>query len=613
MKRLLLITTACAAFSMSAQAQLNDEIVTVGTIIGSSNAVNLTSPVTVISETEIKNRNQTYIGDLLRAVPGISVNRSGPGGALTQIRMRGTEASHVLVLIDGVEVANPAAGEFDFSGIRATDIVSVEVLRGEQSALYGSDAVGGVINIITNSGKTNESWSASVEAGSFDTLQGRVTGIVPLGEVSLSIGGAALTTDGYDISGLNGKEDGSESRSVNIGLNNVELSGIIFSGKYSASHLRAEFDADPQFDGRLNDTDSVSFVDTKSARIDAKFELAGLTHVLTMSGHNISTDTRSGSLSTSEGTRRNAKWAAKGAFGPHAITALAEAEKETYAISPSFAFSPAMPENTSYSIAGDYRFQKGSIDLNASARQDFNDRFEDAFTWKIGGTYAIENINGQIRASVGTGIKNPSLIELFGFFPESNFVGNPDLKPEKSLGYNFGYEQSLLDGNLILSADYFRSDLEDEIFTDFSSFPFLARNSSMDSKREGVELEGRWKISDSFNSRASATFLDAKENGIKELRRPNFLASGTMTWDAEPFSVTLSADHSGSQVDTDFATLSRVELDSFTLVGLNAVYSLNDVISVSLRGENLLDHEYQEVVGYTSQGRGFYAGIRADF
>lgn len=613
MKRLLFLTAAWMVFSASAVAQINDEIITVGTIVGKSSADDLTSPVSVISGTEIKNKNYTYIAELLRSVPGVAVNRSGPGGALTQIRLRGTEASHVLVLIDGVEVANPTAGEFDLSGIRAADIATIEVLRGEQSALYGSDAVGGVINIITNAGKTNESWSASVEAGSFNTLQGRVTGIIPIGGANLSITGAALTTDGYDISGLNGEEDGSESRSINIGLNNVGFAGITLSGKYSGSNLRAEFDADAPFDGRLDDTDSLTFVDTKSARIDAKFDLAGLNHVLTLSGHDIITDTRSGFPSSSEGTRRNAKWAAKGKFGPHAITALAEVEKGTYSIAPSFAFSPTTPENTAYAIAGDYRFQHGAIDLNASARNDFNDRFDDAFTWKIGGAYAMNSINGRVRASVGSGIKNPSLIELFGFFPETNFVGNPDLKPEQSFGFNFGYEQSLLDGDVVLSADYFSSELTDEVFTDFSSFPFLARNRSTASKREGIEIEGRWQMSDGFSARGAATFLNAEENGVPELRRPEFLGSATLTWDADPFTLTLSADHTGSQFDTDFATFSRVELDSFTLVGLNISYQLNDVVSLSLRGENLLDEDYREVVGYTSQGRGIYAGLRADF
>jgi len=203
------------------------------------------------------------------------------------------------------------------------------------------------------------------------------------------------------------------------------------------------------------------------------------------------------------------------------------------------------------------------------------------------------------------------MTEIFGFFP-AFFVGNPDIQPERSLGYNIGYEQSLLDDDLSISVDYFRSDLENEILTDFSVFPSTVINLATESKREGVEVETRYAL-ENIQFYGSATFLDSEENGVKELRRPEFQASGTLTWNADPFSVTLSADHTGSQIDTDFATFSRVELDSFTLVGLNLNYHINDIISVSLRGENLLDENYQEVVGYTSQGRGIYAGLRADF
>ena len=269
------------------------------------------------------------------------------------------------------------------------------------------------------------------------------------------------------------------------------------------------------------------------------------------------------------------------------------------------------PQRTTGDHAADYRFDNDVITVNGSVRQDFNDRFEDELTWRAGAGYTLESIGGRLRASVGKGVKNPTMTELFGFFP-AFFVGNPDIQPETSLGYNIGYEQSLLDNALSFSVDYFRSDLENEIITDFSVFPSTVINLTTDSKREGFEFESRYQI-DNLQFRGSATFLNTEENGIKELRRPEFLASGTVTWDVDPFSMTLSADHTGSQIDTDFATFSRVELDSFTLVGLNAQYHINDIISVSLRGENLLDEDYQEVVGYTSQGRGFYAGLRADF
>ena len=623
MKRLLLSTALLGLIASPAFAQINnekgDEIISLGQIIGSAELNDLTSPASILTQADIDNRNQTYVSELLRSMPGIAVSRSGPGGALTQIRMRGNEASHVLVLIDGVEVANPTAGEFDLSGVRASDVVKIEVLRGEQSALYGSDAVGCLINIITNAGNRQRQWNASLEAGSFDTLDGHVSGVIPIGGASLSLGVNALTTEGYDISGLDdltgdGEKDGSTSQAVNLGLNNLDIGGIVFSAKYGASELKTEFDEDLFFSGRLNDTQSHSLIDTQSARIDAKFEAGGFENLITLSGHDIETDSRASFPSVSEGTRRKASWAIKKGFDAHSLTILGETESETYNISPSFAFAPTRPKNTNYGLAGDYRYTGEVFTLTASARQDFNDRFDDALTWKLGGSYDLSSFGGRIRASVGTGVKNPSLIELFGFFPEASFVGNPDLTPEQSFGYNIGYEQTLMDEALTLTADYFRSDLEDEIFTDFSSFPFLPRNRTTDSKREGVELTADWKMADSFGLYGSASFLDAEENGVKEIRRPEFMASLTASWSPlEALTLTASADHTGSQIDTDFSTFAPVELDAFTLMGLNAAFDVNDVLTLTLRGENLLDEDYEEVVGYRSQGRGVFAGLRARF
>lgn len=590
----------------------DDAIVTVGQIIGNANSRKITSPVDIIDRHEIANRNQTFISDLLRTVPGAAVSRSGPSGGLTQVRLRGSEANHTVILIDGIEVANPTAGEFDFAGLRAEDIVKIEILRGEQSALYGSDAIGGVINIETKAGRYPKLWEASIEGGSFGTLNGQASAVIPLGTTSLTMGVGAFNTEGYDVSGTSGEKDGSESRNFYVGLNRLNLGGISFSGKYADSHLDTDFDEDLFFSGRLDDTQSNTLVDTKSARIDASFNVAGIGNKITLSGHNITTDSRASFPSISIGTRRKASWAAVEEISPdHKITVLGEIEKETYEISPSFAFQPTTPENTNYAIAGDYRGDFGDLSVSASARNDFNDRFDDAFTWKLGGTYGFE-FGGRIRANLGTGVKNPSLIELFGFFPESNFVGNPNLRPEESFGYGIGYSHEL--GDLDISIDYFKSELTDEIFTDFSSFPFLARNRSTDSDREGVELSADWKMSDMLSAYASATFLDAEENGVKELRRPEFQASATVTMKPiKSVSLTGSVDHTGSQLDTDFATFSQVTLDSFTLVGLNAAFEVNENVTLTLRGDNLLDEDYEEVVGFSSQGRGVYGGLRLRF
>ena len=387
-----------------------------------------------------------------------------------------------------------------------------------------------------------------------------------------------------------------------------------FSAKISDSHLKTEFDEDLFFSGRLDDTDSVTLVDSFGARANADFVLMGFDHRISVSRHQTKTDSRASFPSLSEGRRDKAQWTARRDWNRHALTVLAETESETYAITPNFAFAPDEPKNTAQAIAADYRYSWDKLNLSGSIRRDFNDRFDDAVTWKIGASYSIPTIGGQLRASAGPGVKNPSMIELFGFYPEANFVGNASLTPEKSFGYGLGYTQELLGGDMKLSADYFRSEFTDEIFTDFSSFPFLARNRSFDSKREGLEFSLDWTVSDTVDIYGSVSVLETTENGIEEFRRPEFTASLTTSWQpVARLRLTGSLDHTGSQLDTNFSTFQTVKLDSFTLASLNAAYDLGEIVTLTLRGENLLDEDYQEVVGYASQGRGIFAGLRARF
>jgi len=307
------------------------------------------------------------------------------------------------------------------------------------------------------------------------------------------LNGNVFTTDGYDISGLDGERDGSKSRNLNIGLNKFELGGLTLSGKFGTSRLDAQFDENSTFDGRLNDSNSETTVRTETARIDAHFDIAGFSNLITSHMVDTDTDTRAGFSTRSKGARHGINWAAKKEFGDSSFTALAEAEHEAYSITPNFTEADAEPDNWTYALAGDYRYNAGPISLTASARHDINDLFEDATTWRVGGSFAFENFGGRIRGSIGTGVKNPSLIELFGFFPASRFTGN--------------------------RATVFNPDFTSTVI-----------NLDTDSTRQGVELEARWDISERLSARGAATFLSSEQNDIEEIRRPDFIASASVTY-----------------------------------------------------------------------------------
>lgn len=624
MNRLLLSTAHIGLLSLLgtsafAQSSSDSEIISVGTLIGTSDAATLTSASTILTEAEISNRNQAFITDLLRTIPSIAISQSGGGGSLTQLRMRGSEANHVLIIIDGVEVNNPNDGGFDFGGLRSEDVVKIEVLRGEQSSLYGSDAIGGVINITTRVGIKQKQWRTSLEAGSRETIEGQFTGIIPVGAASLSINGNAFNTTGFDISGLNGQKDGANSRRLSLGLNNVRFGGVTFSANAGINLRNIEFDEDTDFDGRLNDTSSETDVKTTTARIDARFKLAGFDHLLQSNMTETDTDTKAGFSSHSIGTRQNASWVAKRNLGrAHSFTLLGEVEREEY----EFSGDPDIPDIYNYGFVADYRYSQNNLSLTGSVRHDINDVFANATTWRVGAGYQTHwssTHKGRLRGSVGTGVKNPTLIELFGFFPESNFTGNPDLKPETSLGYSLGYEHSI-GSDFNISFDYFRSELEDEITTIFSfvggAFVSTAVNQTTESLREGIEIEARWTPTKTFTFNGSASFLDSDEDGNQEIRRPEFLASATASWAAtDDLSLTVNIDHTGSQLDTDFSSFpsQNIALDAYTLVGANLRYALSDKVGLYVRGTNLFDTDYQDVLGFNTAGRGIFTGITAKF
>ena len=584
-----------------------DEIVSVGERFGVTEIDKLTSPVTAIDPSV---RDLGTISQELRAVPGLSVNSSGPDTGLTQLRLRGAEANQIVVLVDGVEVANPADGAFDFGGLRAEDVLRVEVLRGEQSALYGSDAVAGVINIVTRARAGLTGWRGTVEAGSRDNLEGNVSAGISLGGAVLSVTGNVFITEGYDVSASGDEDDGASSRGLRLALNKLQVGNVELGALVSASRRTSEFDEDADFDGRIDDTDSVSDVDLKTYALTAETSGYGLNYRASASRSETVTDTRGGFPTETTGTRDQvtllADYNTLGGFEGHGVTALAEYEREEY----EFEGDPDTPSNDTWGVAGDYRFQGDALTLTASARYDSNDLFDDSFTWRAGAGYRTGF--GRFTASLGTAVKNPTLIELFGFFPSSNFVGNPDLQAEESFGYNLGWSYDLEEGRI--SANYFRSELEDEVITVFNpDFTTGVANLDTDSTREGVEIEGNYRVGD-VNLRGSVSFLDSDQDGVEEIRRPDFLASGTVSWQpTDALSLTVFADHTGSQLDTDFATFTNIELDAFTLVGATLGYDVSDAWQIYARGTNLLDEDYEEVVGYRSPGAAVFVGLRADY
>lgn len=580
----------------------------------------LTGSVTVLSAEDLAMRHAPYLADQLRAVPGVAVSRSGAVGGLTQIRMRGAEANHTLVLLDGIEVSDPVTGETDFGLLSGLNPKRINVLRGEQSALYGSDAIGGIVAIKT--GDVNGLRGAA-EFGSLDTERGQLGFGLETG--SGHIGGAlsVFQTNGVDTSGLGGEADGSQSHSGLINGQTDLGQGWTLSGLATYRDSEVETDPDLNFDGALDNADRVSEAGQWLTGFALSGKAGAVDHLFRGSFNSVTRDNLADGQTTDTTIGQRAKlsyspsvdW--RGGGAEHRLSGLIDYEFEDYTRrgQASFFGDPNQSRGfRSYGLAAEYRLDLGALDLNASARHDLNnDRFDDADTWRLGAAYAFD-FDARIRASVGTGIKNPTFTELFGFFPGS-FVGNPNLTPETSTGWEIGWDQDF--GALQIAATYFSAELEDEIYTAFNpDFTSTARNRTDKSERRGIELGAKWRASDTLNINASATLTTSEnDSGEDEIRVPNATASFGFDWrspNTDGLRVGGALDYVGEQDDFNFGTFpaARVTLDSYILASLTAEYPLSQRISLTLRGENLFDEPAIDVLGFHAPGAGVFVGLK---
>lgn len=587
--------------------------------------------ITVITEEQIRDRQITSVADVLRTVPGLAVSRLGPGaGPQAQVRIRGAEANQTLVLIDGIEVNDPSGGsEFDFGHLLASGIERVEVLRGPQSALYGSDAVGGVINIITKRGSGKPSGYVSVEGGSFQT--GRADAGVSGGseKVSYSFYATGYHSDGVSIASRKrgfDEADGYNQRLAGgrLGLTPIEPLQLDFVGRWSQSRLELD-----SFDGS---TSPNSVVDSRDdTQISQRFGRAQATldtfggmwqHVAGAGIADTRRDDRLGKadVSRADGLRRKFDYQSNLLYASEALVPAEHStvfgvERETEHVVNTNAFADVDRRLTTSSVFA----QQGvtlwdALTLTAAGRHDWNDLFEDATAWRASGAYLFRSSGTKLKASYGTANKAPTVFELFGF--TSTFRGNPALVPERARGLDVGIEQTLLGGRAAIELTYFSNRIENLI----QGFGNTARNLPGQSRADGIELSGRYAPVDGLDLVASYTYTDTRDAAGNELaRRPRHVASATATYRflEKRASATLGIDYNGDRRDLVFFPFpqptQRFVLEPYTLVRIAGSYRLTDAVTLFARVENALNQQYEDVFSFATSGRAAFAGVRATF
>jgi vitamin B12 transporter len=580
------------------------------------------SAITVVTGEELQRRQIRFVSDGLRQVPGVSVNRTSGFGSSTDIRIRGAEANQTLVLIDGVKVNDPAlSSQFNFGNLLTSDIDRIEVLRGPQSVLYGSDAIGGVVNIITKRGEGEPKVRASAEYGSFDTFQATTTLSSGSKLYDFSLNGAFLETDGISAASEddgNTEKDGNRNKTVQgrFGVrpaDNIELS---VNGRWQRAKVRTDgFNDVAEDDGSFtNTTERFGRAEAKISFLDKRWE-----HIFAgaLFDNKLESDGGAFGASSTTGDRRTLQYQTnfnietpEFAEAGHTFSLGVDSDREQVRTVNSFSSVDRTLKSTSlYGL-----YQIGLWDrlfLTGGGRHDNNDFFADATTFRLTGALLFPETNSKLHMSGGTAVKNPTVFELFGF--TSTFSGNPDLTPEKSEGFDIGIEQSFFGGKVIGDITFFQNRIQDLII----GFGSTAVNQDGATRVKGIELSGSAEVIDGLNLGASYTWMTTKDaNGDQLVRRPKHGASLSANYaflEKKRANVNVAVVYNGTQQDVAFGPLRRVTLHDYVLLNVGGSYRINDYVEIFARGENLLNQEYQEVFSFDTPGIAAYGGLRISF
>jgi vitamin B12 transporter len=602
---------------------------------------------TLITGEELREKGFTTVADALRTVPGLAVSQSGGRGSFTQVRIRGAESNHLLVLMDGVPVNSIDGGDFNFADFAIEDVERIEVIRGPQSGLYGANAHAGVISLVTKSGRglAKPEVNVRVEGGSMSTAAFGASARGANGPFYGAISVDHNTTAGYNVSRFGDERDGSHATTATTKLGVDLAPNLNIEGALRYAQRYSKIDAQPflgPFEGLAAD-DAFSFnkFQAVNGRVAATWSLFDGALVQRFGASRFDEKRNDDDVVfgyfKSDGYRENLDYKATlkqytQLFGgeTHTLSFLADRQKEfltmdSASLSGPFgdpaaaAFWAAGAQRTRNGLAGEYGLDLPfGLTLTSALRRDDNSGFADVTTWRETLSQRFRETGTRLHASVGTGVTNPTFTEQYGFFVGS-FIGNPDLRPESSLGWDAGVEQAFFDRRLVVDVTYFASEFKDKIVSQTvgGTFLFTVVNEEGTSPRNGVEVSVKATPADWLTLSGAYTYTSAKlADGTPEIRRPKHAASGsaTLRFPDQKTRLTLNAVYNGKMPDTWFRfPLTPVTLDSYTTVGGVLSYDLTPTVTAYVRAENIFDTNYEEVFSYRASGFAAYAGLKALF
>lgn len=598
------VKAALALAACFPTAALADDLVVTANRV-ETQSEKLGAAVTVISAADIERKQARTVADVLRDVPGLAVSSTGGAGRDTAIRMRGAEAHHTKLIVDGVELSDPSRAQpsYDFGHLLAGDIERIEVVRGPQSLLYGGDAVGGVINITTRRGKGAPKVTAFAETGSHHTYNGSVGISGAADRLTYALTSSHFQTDGIsaaDKRNGNGENDPywNQTLSGQFGLRLTDIWGVEASGRL----MRSRLDYDNWSGGRaVDDSDRMDKTE-RSGRLASDLALFGgrLDNVVAYTLSETERDLGKGKAQSSTFDGESHKWEYQGTARlaqDHTLVFGAETKSESTAQSG----IGADVSNNGY--FADYQFSPlESLFLTAGGRLDDHQSYGTHQTWRGTAAYLVDATRTRLHGSYGTGFRAPSLYELF-----HPTWGNRALRPEESRGWDLGVEQSLLDGRATLDLTWFDNRIQDLIQWSSAGYTNIAST-----RAQGLETTANWQVSDDWRLGGGYTYTQSRNNSTGQVlaRRPVHQGHLTLGW--RPLAG-LSTDATLRAVGRNHDSATGRYLGGYATVDLAVAYDLTEWARLFGRVENVADKHYQEVDTYGAPGRVAYVGVKATF
>ncbi|OGR83903.1 MAG: hypothetical protein A2902_05380 [Elusimicrobia bacterium RIFCSPLOWO2_01_FULL_64_13] len=581
----------------------------------------------VITREEIEAKQKSSVLELLRGAPALDVVQSGGAGKTTSIFIRGANSEHTLVMLDGVEMNDPmsAGRSYDFAHLGTENIDRIEIIRGPQSTLYGSDALGGVINIITRRGENKIGITAVAEGGSFETYRQQVDANGGNPRLNYSLGVSRVKTSGISSALAGGsasfEKDGYENTSLSTRFGLTPSESFDFETVFKFFDAKADIDNGAAQDDPNHRSNAREVLFKSQAGLKLFDEAWKQKLSFSLSDHHQDVDNgfdadhpndRSSTVFDSRLYRVD--W--QNDLQLHEANTLTlglEAQEER-------GESDSFFESSFGTFTSNFGREKArtnglyvqdqlklwdSFFATLGGRVDDHERFGSKTTYRFGSAYVFQPTSGKVKGTYGTGFKAPSLFQLHSAF------GDKDLRPEESIGWDVGLEQPFFDERASLGAAYFRNDFKDLIDFDPAASRYA---NTVNARSSGVEAFAQARPFGPLRVRLDYTHTSTenKSTGQELLRRPRnkFGASSQYNFPKRQAYVNLGVVFVGRRDDLDFDTGERVRLKDYTLVNLAGGFETVKNFKLFGRIENLLDQKYEEVAGFGTPGISGFAGVK---